>query len=519
MRGILGAFEGWFPFNPPGSLVHLLTTGDSMSVGTGAGVTSGTKTSAFGCKMLFDSSSTYDITNPNAGTLSLATQVCPARSTASGEYPTNISGYSINFFICEELAAMALAAGYISYPLSSSCCGSFAHDLTSISAGTVSYNASIYEVTAQKRLNGGSLFCRAVVCNNGGIDAVEYVPSATYAINFALFASGYDTDIRAVTGQSAHVFMCASQQIALPNTGFGPNLIAPAQIAIALASGGAIICPNARYPYPTFTGDHGHLSDYSGEGAKQARAIFEHSQWLDFGIGSPWLPLYASGVARVGTQVTVTYVVRHLPLVWASINDNDDHSVSPPHQPGIGYSPITPWSSGNGFEAWDSPMTPNSATNATPIQVGFGTTLPAQVTTGSMMFIDGIAGNTNANGAFWVRVDDPSHVSLFADAARTTPIAGNGTATFGSPQTRAFAVIGITSAVISGSTVVLTLARLPGTGLHIGYADTADGWGYNVDTGGFPSGRCGILRDSDPQIDLQGRPQYNWALEFSQAVP
>ncbi len=128
---------------------------------------------------------------------------------------------------------------------------------------------------------------------------------------------------------------------------------------------------------------------------------------------------------------------------------------------------------------------------------------------------------TNACGAYFVTRQDSQHLALYHDAARTGPVAGNGVATFSSPATRAFAVIPITSVAISGNTVTVTIGYDPGAGnLTSAYAMTAEGWGTasaNFGTGGFPSGRCGLLRDSDRMTDILGRRQYNWACSFLQA--
>lgn len=481
-----------------------------MSQGTGAPSTN--HTTAFGNKRLNDSANIYDVTNPNASTLSLQPLVTPQHVLTGGpNYPFNTQGDDINFFIAEQLAFLARRAHYTSYPVHASCCGIFAQTLAAISkGGTVnSYAASLYEPTAAKRLNGGSgVFVRAVCATVGGNDAAIY--NAGYQSAFAAFAAQYDTDLRALTGQVGTIPCFASQQIAVPAFGEGPDLIAPAQLGVALASGGTIVCPCPRYPYPTLAGDHGHLSDYSGMGYKYAQAIWEHCE-----LGVPWLPLYCTGASRSNLTVTFTFNVRRPPLRWAAQNDNDDHTATAPHQvAGGGIAPVVVWALGNGFEASDTYMTPTSATNTSPIVVGYGVSIPGTITNGSMVYFDGIFGNSAANGAWYVHVLDSQHLQLYKDAALTVPVVGNGVASFSGPATRSFACIPITGATIVGNTVQVILGRTPAADGKAGYASTPDGYTYALFVGGFPSGCCGLLRDSDPFIDLQLRPQYNWACKF-----
>jgi hypothetical protein len=72
--------------------------------------------------------------------------------------------------------------------------------------------------------------------------------------------------------------------------------------------------------------------------------------------------------------------------------------------------------------------------------------------------------------------------------------------------------ISITSvAIANGNQVVITCASPPEV---IAYADTCDV--ASGATGGFPDGRCGLLRDSDPFVGpITGLAQHNWCLQFS----
>jgi hypothetical protein len=64
------------------------------------------------------------------------------------------------------------------------------------------------------------------------------------------------------------------------------------------------------------------------------------------------------------------------------------------------------------------------ATNASPIVV---TTADAhELLSGDRAFLQGITGNTAANGSFYVNVTGPDTAELFSNAALTVPVAGSG---------------------------------------------------------------------------------------------
>lgn len=80
--------------------------------------------------------------------------------------------------------------------------------------------------------------------------------------------------------------------------------------------------------------------------------------------------------------------------------------------------------------------------------------------------------------------------------------------------------LGIASADIQGTSVVLTLNAAPAAGqtLNVGYALTQDGQGSQ---GGSVQGLRGQLRDSDEFVGFNGRPHeaYNYCVHFSLSAP
>jgi hypothetical protein len=79
------------------------------------------------------------------------------------------------------------------------------------------------------------------------------------------------------------------------------------------------------------------------------------------------------------------------------------------------------------FGVWPAPNTSTllvtGATNVSPIVV---TTGAHGLASGAQVYISGVTGNTAANGTFYVTVLSPTTFSLYSDAARTVPVAGNG---------------------------------------------------------------------------------------------
>jgi len=69
-----------------------------------------------------------------------------------------------------------------------------------------------------------------------------------------------------------------------------------------------------------------------------------------------------------------------------------------------------------------------AATNATPIVI---TSASHGLSSGDRVYVNGVGGNTAANGTFYATVSDSSHFSLYSDSARTVGVAGNGSYTSG----------------------------------------------------------------------------------------
>lgn len=501
MLPITGAGAGAVkrPLWPRWSVVHHVSTGQSLSVGYPQIPVS--LTQPFSNVKLFDSIGVYDVTNPNAATLSFVPLVTPQRPnpiTANNPYPANIpgpssiAGESLETPMANQITRLALAAGLAGYVIHASCVGEGGQPLSVIQAGTQSFNAALYEARVRvkdAKAHGYVAGCAGVTLTHGETDADNL--NAGYLAGLVALWQAFDVALRGIYGQTRTVPMVQSQMNSNPPAGGGENIVAMQQVLSAQQNRGKIVLAGPKYQYPYADGQH--LVSYTALAEKYAQV------WSILDGDQIWEPLWPIAAVRSGTSLVLTFHVPVAPLVF-------DGVASPPHQSGG----LTDWANGKGFEFKDNAQAITGATNASPIVL----TIPggtANYINGQKIFVDGVHGNTNANGPQTITVVDATHISLNG----TT---GNGVWTVGGT---AKTIIGVTAATISGNTVTLTLARAPvvGTGL-VAYAHTSDlayGGGVNY-TGGFPSGRCGLLRDSDPYTGPSGFANRNWCVEFEMAV-
>jgi hypothetical protein len=503
MRGVSGAGAVWMARHRPAwATTLILANGQSLSVGYQQAPVSTSQ--PYANVKLHDSSGVYDITAPNAGTLSLVPLVAPQRPVwVDGSilpYPNNLTGppsaggESPEISMANEVTRLGNAAG-LAMVMAASCTGESGEPMSVIEKGGTgnAYAAGIFEATAMKRLAVGSFGVGCILLTHGEADAFFQIPAETYATHLAQMQADYQADLRLITGQTKLIPMLLSQQNSYPPTGCGPNLTALAMKLAVARSSGAIVMVGPKYQYSYVDG--AHLSDYRPYGEKCAQAYMVVDQ------GSTWRPLEPTSIARSGTTVTIALHVPVPPLVF-------DGSASPPHQSGA----LSSWANGKGFEAFDAPQAILGGTGAgvSPIVLQVAST--ANYTTGQTVRADGMNGNTAANVTTTCTVIDGTHIALDG----TT---GDGPWSSFQGSANLVNIVGVTAATISGSTVTLTLARAPTAGLTIAYAHTPDITAYQTFTGGFPSGRCGILRDSDPYVGPSGFHNYNWCISFSEVVP
>ena len=357
-----------------------------------------------------------------------------------------------------------------------------------------------------------------ILWTHGETDSFYYVLPSSYGPTLLQLLSDYNSDISAITGQTQPIYLIASQQ---NSTGLfasqAPNGNTVANCYNGLigttlglpATGFYLSGPKYQYPYAGSNDPHLTGAGYRAVGEKYAQVGRNIEKYGD------WKPTYPTSIVKnngsangVGTtSVTATFNVPVPPLVY----DTTTFTPSKPHQSGI---LSAAWSNAFGFEATDvTTLHITNATNASPIQVTTSTN--HGLTTGNVIFIpNAVSGNTATNGCWTITYVDPTNFTLDSSTGNGS-FTGSNTAF--SPYEIAIA-LPITSAILSGNQVTITLTSAASTQLLIGYADTPDAAPGYYSGGPANDGRFGCLRDSDPYQGLSGTPNQNWAVEWCQNI-
>lgn len=387
-------------------LYGLLQTGQSLSVGV-SGRAPVSTTNVGGNQRLFDSSGVYDITLPNAGTLSLTNLVAPNRvdlypgnaSDDVSQYPNNVAGEDPDVATANTL--WSLYGG--SRVFSSSSVGQGGAGLAVIEKGGSgnAYAAGLYEMRAINRLHPGfQLF--AALYTHGEFDAAGSI--ATYAAFLTSQQADIQTDVSAITGQAGTIPLFVDQQNEFPSIGGGVNNSCQAEANAPAANPGLIIATCPKYwifGLGYGQADRAHLTanGYRVLGEKRAQAIY---QWM---ANAKAIALIPTTVTRSLTAVTVTYAPFVSPLVF-------DTTPGQPHASGT----YSLWAGAKGFELWSggyggTPVAISSVAisgntvvitgSSTPDTVAYAMT-PDNVTGGTFTggYPDGRCGNLRDSDTF-----------------------------------------------------------------------------------------------------------------------
>jgi hypothetical protein len=486
---------------------QIIHTGQSLSVGNRSN-DAGEPTQPYNNVKLLDALGIigYDITKPLAPTLSLAPLTTPQRSLGTGSqlYPQNIDGETSEVTMANQMTALAKGRGAADFRIAASCTGQGGAAMSVIQKGGSgnAYAAGIYECLAFQNLvkTGaiGSFGVLATILTHGEADGLNngnngIIDPSGYLASLVTLQANYQADVIAITGQvPANIPMVMSQCNSVPGPLEGQSTVALAMLQAAQQQPALFImaCPKYQFVYQ----DAFHLADYRALGEK-------YGQYMDaYLTGKSYAPLWNTANSRITNVVTMTFNVPVSPLVFDVVN------LPPVHQAGM----FSMWANGGGFEAWDNPLVVSTVTGngVSPIAVTF--TAPHNLNTNDIYELEGILGNVAANGVWTITKVSATQISLNGST-------GNGNYTHGGTG---FAPISITSAVISGNNVVITMGRSPTTGLSIGYAMHVDQPWNN--TGASPP-YSGNLRDSDPFVGLSNVTPHaqfytNWCVQFVQAV-
>jgi hypothetical protein len=186
------------------------------------------------------------------------------------------------------------------------------NDYAHIKQGTQTYANALAQFTAGKRnavAAGYTYRVAAISLLHGEQDQTE--GTANYAADLAQFQSNYETDIKAITGQTTGVPMFLSQLSEQGNnTTTRQVFIAEAQRQAMLANPARLYITGPKYMYPYADGQHLQNTGYRWEGEYHAKAIrrvvYEHK---------PWTPLMPLSAALYKNVITLKFAVPVGPLV------------------------------------------------------------------------------------------------------------------------------------------------------------------------------------------------------------
>lgn len=204
--------------------------------------------------------------------------------------------------------------------------------------GTYPFVASMDQVRAGRDLAaaaGKSYVVRAVTCVHGESDHVD--GSLTYEADVLAWQSDYETEVRALTGQTDPVPMFHTQFSSWTKLAGSKTTsdVVLAQLAAHVDAPGKVILVGPKYHLP-YAGDGVHLTNegyrHMGEDYAKAyrRVVLE---------GGVWEPVRPKNVARNGAVLTVDFHVPAPPLVLdagrvvdpgAAGFEYTDDSASPP---------------------------------------------------------------------------------------------------------------------------------------------------------------------------------------------
>jgi len=202
-----------------------------------------------------------------------------------------------------------------------------------------SFEAALIETKAITRLAkaaGKTYGVGAIIITHGECDA----GNSHYEDDLFQLWSDYNTDLRAITGQTQKIQMIVSQQNSQTD---GSTL---AQWKVGVDHPADIVCSGPKYQYPSAEGVHLTTDGYEQLGEKYGQVYYERVV-----LGNNWQPLQPVGIARGpvtyskvdssetnrGAAIQIRFHVPVPPLDW-------DTAMSAPHPS------VEEWKNGKGFE-------------------------------------------------------------------------------------------------------------------------------------------------------------------------
>ena len=344
--GVDSGFDAGFDAGAPKEWVGIIGNGQSLSVGVSFGYAPPISvTQPFGAKKLVDLTSMYALSG--AGTWQMVPLVEPYRvktCTLCYEYPNNVVGESPHTGMAIQLSALSLARDAGDFMSVHSITGTSGAALASINKtglpdGGVRppYLAGLMETRVYKNLAadaGAKYRVGGVIFTHGESDW----NNPNYASELHTLWSDYNTDLKAITGQTQNIPIFLSQQNSFPGAVDAGFTLSPNdQWKVAVTYPGEFVCVGPKYAYSYSDTVHLSSSGYHRLGEKYGQAF---DRVVNQGL--PFKPLYPIATSLSGNKITVTFHVPVPPMAW------DDH-IALSHQ-----NNHKAWKDGHGFEAEDS---------------------------------------------------------------------------------------------------------------------------------------------------------------------
>jgi hypothetical protein len=301
---------------------HLLCTGQSLSVGSGGSPALST-TQPFANKMF------------NTGVLAGGTNLTSFVPLVEAAVETMSSGLANQVTkLASEVVLKALPPPENTHALLVSCHGVGGQPYSALKKGTTPYANGLAQMKAAQSISTTqklSYVIRGVTAVHGESD--QSSGNTAYAANLATWQSDYETDAKALTGQTEPVPFFHTQISCWTKYNSKTSTIPLQQLQASVTSGGKIVMVGPKYFLPYTDGVHLTNVGYRWMGEYYAKAytrvILERAAWE---------PLRPTTVTRSGAVITVQFIVPSPPLVLDTTRVSD-----PGH---------------NGFEYWDDSAAP-----------------------------------------------------------------------------------------------------------------------------------------------------------------
>ena len=326
--------------NIPWDWAGVIGTGQSLAVGA-EGLPALTTTQPYNNLKISLESEAIPPLNPNNSKFKMVPCVEPLRIYGfwtPGPYPGNIFGETPHSALANQITYMVRTNWDKDYITAQTCVGESGQGIDALRKGAVdtgsmgrAYAATLFEVSAIKRLaaeSGKTYGVGAITITHGERDS----GNTNYENELHTLWSNYNTDLKAITGQSQSIPLFVAQMHSCGASGTSAALLAQWR-ANKDYPDDIITIPNYQNNYAP---DAVHLtaSGYRQLGEQYAR-VYYNKLVLD----SDWQPLKPTNVKRDGRVITVDFHVPTAPLVW-------DTKLPAPNQN------VSQWKNGKGFEVY-----------------------------------------------------------------------------------------------------------------------------------------------------------------------